>query len=104
MESTLELFRDVEALMGGECQCGGNGLECNEECCGEEAIGDLGGYCQKETLTRLKEVLEEYEKLLNKIPCPEGHADTYKYDSPEYGLMLMCNTCEDGYELVEGEG
>ena len=48
--------------------------------------------------------MEEYEKLLNKIPCPEGHADTYKYDSPEYGLMLMCNTCEDGYELVEGEG
>ena len=104
MESTLELFRDGEALMGGECQCGGNGLECNEECCGKEALGDLEGYCQKETLTKLKEVWEEDEKLLNKIPCPEGHADTYKYDSPEYGLMLMCNTCEDGYELVEGEG
>ena len=33
------------------------------------------------------------------IACPQGHIDTYIYDSPEHGLVLMCNPCEDGYSI-----
>ena len=39
----------------------------------------------------------------NHIKCPQGHIDTYEYDSSkdglDYGLLLMCNVCEDGYQL-----
>ena len=63
METTLELFQYVEAMMGGECVCGGSGLACTEECCGEEAMENRAGFCQKDVLTTLKEVLEEFEAL-----------------------------------------
>ena len=34
------------------------------------------------------------------IVCPNcSHTDTYTYDSPHHGLLLMCNVCEDGYEI-----
>jgi len=37
--------------------------------------------------------------------CPEGHIDTYIYDSSKdglkHGVLLMCNGCEDGYQLKE---
>ena len=34
------------------------------------------------------------------IVCPTcSHTDTYTYDSPHHGLLLMCNVCEDGYEI-----
>ena len=42
-------------------------------------------------------------KTMKNIPCPEGHTNTYTYNSPKHGLLLMCNNCEDGYELVYGE-
>lgn len=35
------------------------------------------------------------------MKCPEGHTDTYQYDDSHfgYGLLLMCNICEDFYKL-----
>ena len=58
-----KLYYEIEEFMGGECVCGGKALECNElfgeQCCGEEEAYE----CQKETLTKLKEVLEDYEML-----------------------------------------
>ena len=43
--------------------------------------------------------------MTDNIECPEGHIDTYTYDSIkdglDYGLLLMCNVCEDGYEIIE---
>ena len=37
--------------------------------------------------------------------CPEGHIDTYIYDSSKdglkHGVLLMCNGCEDGYQLIK---
>ena len=33
METTLELFQYMEAMLGGECQCGKKGLKCDKECC-----------------------------------------------------------------------
>ena len=54
-----KLFYEIEEFLGGECVCGGKSLECDEQCCGEEEAYE----CQKETLTKLKEVLEDYEAL-----------------------------------------
>ena len=71
--SGTELFNEVEALMGGECHCGGKGLECIQEeggCCSEGGIGDLFPYCQKETLTKLKEALDD----LDEFRCEEKEA------------------------------
>ena len=47
------LFQDVEFLMGGECECGNNALECTDNCCPADATD----YCQKDTLTRLRKAL-----------------------------------------------
>jgi|TARA_R100001530_G_scaffold11797_1_gene11271 hypothetical protein len=54
------LFQDVEFLMGGECECGNNALECTDDCCPADATD----YCQKDTLTRLKKALG-LEKISN---------------------------------------
>ena len=51
------LYLDVEALMGGECLCGGDGLKCTDECCPPD---DGDGICQKETLTNLRRALTDY--------------------------------------------
>ena len=53
------LYLDVQALMGGECLCGGDGLECTDECCPPDADD---GICQKETLTDLKQALLGYQQ------------------------------------------
>ena len=58
METTLELFQYMEAMLGGECQCGKKGLKCVKECCPGETE-----FCHWEVLGTLKEVLEEYESL-----------------------------------------
>jgi len=47
------LFQDVEFLMGGECECGNNALECTDNRCPTDATD----YCQKDTLTRLRKAL-----------------------------------------------
>tara|TARA_R110000824_G_C15093682_1_gene665590 strand:+ start:254 stop:412 length:159 start_codon:yes stop_codon:yes gene_type:complete len=51
--------------------------------------------------------MKERFKMKN-IKCPHGHIDTYKYDSTkdslDKGLMLMCNVCEDGYQLKQTKG
>jgi hypothetical protein len=39
------------------------------------------------------------DEMVKGVECPENHIDTYTYDSPEHGLMLMCNVCEDGYSI-----
>ena len=62
-DNAKKLFEDVVDLLGGECVCGGDGLECNADCCypGENQN------CQKKILTNLKEVLEEYIQLSGKM-------------------------------------
>ena len=60
--SGTELFNEVEVLLGNECGCGRKGLECILEeggCC----FGDLPYWCQKETLTRLKEALYRLDEF-----------------------------------------
>ena len=57
-----KLFENVVDLLGGECVCGSYGLDCNEDCC-----PGSNQNCQKEILTNLKEVLEEYIQLSGKM-------------------------------------
>jgi hypothetical protein len=60
------LYDEVKALLGDECQCGGDFLDCSTrpgDCCSEEAIGDMTGYCGGNTMRKLyakiKEVKDE---------------------------------------------
>ena len=51
-----DLYFEVSALLGDECQCGGDFLKCSTEdggCCSEEAIGDMTGYCGGDTMKKL---------------------------------------------------
>ena len=51
-----DLYFEVSALLGDECQCGGAFLKCSTEdggCCSEEAIGDMTGYCGGDTMRKL---------------------------------------------------
>tara|TARA_R100001129_G_scaffold185354_3_gene173285 strand:- start:1411 stop:1650 length:240 start_codon:yes stop_codon:yes gene_type:complete len=59
----VKLFEDLVDLLGGECLCGGAALECNADCC----YPSENQNCQKEILTNLKEVLEEYIQLSGKF-------------------------------------
>ena len=62
--SGTELFNEVEVLLGNECGCGRKGLECIQEeggCCFPAC--DLPYWCQKETLTRLKEALDRLDEF-----------------------------------------
>ena len=62
-DNAKKLFEDVADLLGGECVCGGDALECNADCC---SPGENQN-CQKEILTNLKEVLDEYIQLAGKM-------------------------------------
>lgn len=35
------------------------------------------------------------------VKCPEDHIDTYLHNAEGIGLMVMCNVCEDGFEIIE---
>ena len=62
--SGTELINEVEVLLGNECGCGRKGLECIQEeggCCFPAC--DLPYWCQKETLTRLKEALDRLDEF-----------------------------------------
>ena len=51
-----DLYDEVKALLGDECQCGGDFLKCSTKdggCCSEEAIGDMSGYCGGATMRKL---------------------------------------------------
>ena len=61
-DNAKKLFEDVVDLLGGECVCGGDGLDCNEDCCPVPKQN-----CQQEILTNLKEVLDEYIQLSGKM-------------------------------------
>ena len=52
-----ELYDEVVSLLGGECFCGGDALECTDECCPPDDYQ----FCQKDTLVKLKRVLVESE-------------------------------------------
>ena len=50
------LYDEVKALLGDECQCGGDFLDCSTrpgDCCSEEAIDDMTGYCGGDTMKKL---------------------------------------------------
>ena len=50
------LYDEVKALLGDECQCGGDFLKCSTKdggCCSEKAIGDMIGYCGGDTMRKL---------------------------------------------------
>jgi hypothetical protein len=54
------LYEEVNALAGGECQCGHAFLGCSTrpgDCCSEEAIGDMVGYCGGDTMRKLHRTL-----------------------------------------------
>ena len=53
--SNAELYDEVVSLLGGECFCGGDALECTDECCPPDDYQ----FCQKDTLVKLKRVLVE---------------------------------------------
>lgn len=42
-------------MLGGECECGGDPLACNAECCPDNH--ENGEYCLKDTLIRLARAL-----------------------------------------------
>ena len=61
------LYDEVKALLGDECQCGGDFLDCSTKepdpngengewtfgCCSYEAIGEMTGYCGGDTMRKL---------------------------------------------------
>ena len=52
------LYLEVSALLGDECGCGGDFLECNEECC----PADMDDWmCGNKTMTELKQVLDSWD-------------------------------------------
>jgi len=69
----MDLYERVYALLGGECQCGGEILECTEECCPTPAMENLSplevmsspagasslaeGVCGKSVMHDLKQAL-----------------------------------------------
>ena len=60
MTEVPALFEEVNALAGGECQCGHAFLGCSTrpgDCCSEEVIGDMVGYCGGDTMRKLHQTL-----------------------------------------------
>ena len=62
-DKAKQLYNSVADLLGGECLCGGNPLECTDDCCYK---GIDRGYCQKEVMTNLRDILEDYIGLVEK--------------------------------------
>jgi hypothetical protein len=88
------LYLDVQALMGGECLCGGDGIECTDDCCPPDA-GD--GICQKETLADLKRVLAQHQKVELKGWVLESVGTYIRSDGWTFPM-----TADGGYDDDEG--
>ena len=72
-----DLYFEVKALLGDECQCGGDFLKCSTKepdpngengewtfgCCSYEAIGDMTGYCGGDTMRKLWEFWMSYNSI-----------------------------------------
>ena len=59
------LYDRIYALLGNECQCGGEVLECTDTCCPPEGSINswtLEGVCGKSALLELKQVVDHREK------------------------------------------
>ena len=76
------LYFEVIALLGDECQCGGDFLKCSTKdggCCSEEAIGDMTGYCGGDTMRKLYSKIKfgdhKPKAAFSKIPPKEGRKD-----------------------------
>ena len=54
-DKAKQLYNSVADLLGGECLCGSNPLECTDDCCYDDR-----SLCQKEVLTNLRDILEDY--------------------------------------------
>ena len=102
-----DLYFEVSALLGDECQCGGDFLKCSTEdggCCSEEAIGDMTGYCGGDTMRKLYEKLKYSESdddvgseawnRANGIEPP--HDSPSLQDDSYYGTMMDIQQYELG--------
>ena len=58
-DKAKQLYNSVADLLGGECLCGSNPLECTDDCCYDDNCY-ARSLCQKEVLTNLKDILEDY--------------------------------------------
>ena len=53
------LYLEVSVLLGDECGCSGDFLECDEECC----PADMDDWmCGNRTMTELKQVLDSWDR------------------------------------------
>ena len=58
------------------------------------------------SLLKVKMMIDEEATKRNTptwVKCPEGHIDTYLHNAEGIGLLVMCNICEDGYEINQQE-
>ena len=56
------LYLEVSILLGSECVCGGDFLECHEDCCPSDPDSlEYMGMCGKQTMTELKQVLDSWD-------------------------------------------
>ena len=58
------LYTEVSILLGDECVCSGNFLECDETCCPSDPDDpEYIGMCGHKTMTELKQVLDSLKTM-----------------------------------------
>ena len=92
------LYDRIYALLGNECQCGGEVLECNDTCCPPEGSINswtLEGICGKSALLELKQVVDH-------LICDTCTEDMNAgYEPHEHGCRANESTCIDGEECPD---
>ena len=90
------LYDRIYSLLGDECQCGGEVLECNDTCCPPEGSINswtLEGRCGKKEMQELKQVVD----YLICDACTEDRG----YNQDHSGCRAYEGTCIDGRECPD---